>query len=112
MFFSSCDVVSERSHFLSMLYLIVHGNKNAIKCLSKQQQLSTKVLHHSKYINCRGSYTESLLVARFSQDAKAVKRAMLELFTDFAPFSFIPKSWNDSLANLLFIPKGYSIESI
>merc|ERR1712023_561182 len=116
-FFSSCEEVSGRSHFLSMLYLIVHGNKNALKCLSRQEKIFTKVLQHSNYIKSRGSHTKSLLVARFSQDAKAVKRAMLELFSDFAPFAFIPKpkSWNDSLADLLFIPKNneeYSTKKI
>ena len=65
-----------------MLHLIVHGNKKALKGLSRHEKLFAKQEEHEVYINSRGSLSKTLLIARFSQDAKSVKEAILNAAFD------------------------------
>ena len=86
---STIDYLSADKDFISSMYLIRQGNINAIKLLVAKDKQDKMWCKDEKYIGSRGSYVQTLLGVRFSQDAKIFVKEMNKLFQDFAPFSFI-----------------------
>ena len=114
---SAMDHVSGDKGFISLMYLIRQGNINAIKLLvakDKQDKIWCRREKHNAYLALRGSYIQTLMVVRFSQDARIFVKEMNKLFQDFAPFSFLDEhrmletDGGKAIVNVLFFESTIS----